>query len=332
MRALCGTALRSSAHEYVWEPGRAVPLGAILGILRRGAGDPTMVVDGRQLWWAPLTPHGPVASWWRNTPAANGDRIRVEAHGPGAAWLLARVPVILGNEDDVSAFRAHHPLVARAWQQPEHYNWRVAKTGMVINSLIPSILEQKVTGQQAFGAFRHLVRTYGQPALFPESIIQQSGRSARKVADMRHAPMVEVWRRIPSWQWLKAGVEPSASATIMRVLEVAPGLERAADLPLEQAHARLRSVPGIGVWTAAKVAQTGLGDADAPTFGDFHIAKRIGWAFDGRDGDDARMAELLEPYRGHRYRAERIVLSAGEWRGARGARLETPRHLPTWTS
>lgn len=317
-------------HEVIWEPGRTVPLGAILGILRRGSGDPSMVAEGRQLWWAPQTPHGPAASWWRTERAGTGDRVRVEAYGVGAAWLLARVPVILGGEDDVSTFEPCHPVVAKPWRLPEHYDWRVAKTGLVINSLIPTILEQKVTGQQAFGAFRHLVRAYGEPACFPESVIQRAGRVARRVVQMRHAPTPEVWRRIPSWQWLKAGAEPSASATIMRVLEVAPALERAADLPLDQAHSRLRSIPGVGVWTAAKVAQTALGDADAPTFGDFHIAKRIGWAFDGRDGDDPRMAELLEPYRGHRYRAERLVLQAGEWRGGRGPRLEVPGHLPTW--
>lgn len=117
----------------------------------------------------------------------------------------------------------------------------------------------------------------------------------------------------------------------MRALEVADHLEETARLPMGQAHRRLRSVPGIGIWTAAKVAQTACGDADAPTFADYHVARQIGHAVLGRDVDDAGMARILEPYRGHRYRAERLLLAAGLPRERRGARMSLPTHLPVPT-
>ena len=85
------------------------------------------------------------------------------------------------------------------------------------------------------------------------------------------------------------------------------------------------------MWTSAKVAQTAWGDADAPTFRDYHVAKQIGHALIGQDTDDAGMARLLEPYRGHRFRAERLILAGGPPRPRHGARMTLPSHLPTRT-
>ena len=53
------------------------------------------------------------------------------------------------------------------------------------------------------------------------------------------------------------------------------------------------SVPGVGVWTAAETAHRALGDADAVSFGDYHVAKNVGWALTGEAVDDDGMAELL---------------------------------------
>ena len=57
---------------------------------------------------------------------------------------------------------AHHPQVALAARR--FPGWRVPRTGLVIEALVPAILEQKVTGQEAFGSYRTLVRRYGEPA------------------------------------------------------------------------------------------------------------------------------------------------------------------------
>jgi hypothetical protein len=44
--------------------------------------------------------------------------------------------------------------------------------------------------------------------------------------------------------------------------------------------------------------------------------------------DDDGLAELLEPYRGHRYRVQRLLQLAGVQRPRRGARLAPRTHLP----
>ena len=109
---------------------------------------------------------------------------------------------------------------------------------------------------------------------------------------------------------------------------VAGRLDQCAGLTLPQAHSRLRAVPGIGVWTAAEVAQRALGDADAVSFGDFHVAKDVGWALIGRPVDDAGLAELLEPYAGHRFRVQHLLALAGHRRARRAPRMAPRTHLP----
>lgn len=311
-----------------WEPGRPVPLSGILGALRRGAGDPTMVIGPRDLWWGVQTPWGPAATWWRLEPAPVGERVVLRAFGAGAAWFGGRVPGILGDDDRPESFVALHEPVRVALRSPRHRHWRAPRTGLVVASLVPSILEQKVTGKQAFAGYRYLVRRHGERIEFPTEVLRAAGRHAEAVARLVAPPSVQGWRRIPSWDWLQAGVEPPQSRTVMRAMEYASALEATVDLPLDEAHRRLRSVRGIGVWTAAKVAQTAWGDVDSPTFADYHVAKQIGHALLGRDVDDAGMARLLEPYRGQRFRAERLILAGAPPRARHGARMSLPAHLP----
>ncbi len=112
---------------------------------------------------------------------------------------------------------------------------------------------------------------------------------------------------IPSWEWLRMHIDPARSRTVVRAAQVAAALERTAGLPADEADRRMRSLPGIGVWTSAEVRFRAHGDADAVSFGDYHIAKNVGWALTGQEVDDDGLAELLEPYRPHRYRVQRLV-------------------------
>jgi 3-methyladenine DNA glycosylase/8-oxoguanine DNA glycosylase len=80
------------------------------------------------------------------------------------------------------------------------------------------------------------------------------------------------------------------------------------------------SIPGIGVWTATMVAQLAFGDPDAAVLGDFHLPAFVAWNLVGEhDADDARMLELLEPFRPHRARVVALL-------GREGA--HPPRRAP----
>jgi 3-methyladenine DNA glycosylase/8-oxoguanine DNA glycosylase len=286
-------------------PDGPLDLGLVLGPLRRGPGDPTFraMPDG-SLWRASRTPAGPGTL----RVSARGDEVRGEAWGPGAEWLLERLPELLGAADDPSAFAPRHRLVAMA--RHRRPGLRLTRTGLVMESLIPSILEQKVTADEAYRAWRLLVRKFGEPAPGPAP-----GR-------MCVMPDARTWALIPSWAWHRAGVDNKRASTILRAVRVAARLEQAVGMEPGAAQARLEVVPGIGPWTSAEVVQRSHGAPDAVTVGDLHLPGIVGWALAGdRDADDSVMLELLEPYAGQRHRAARLILLSGRVPGRRAPRM-----------
>ena len=293
-------------------PPEPVDLALVLPRFVRGSGDPTSHRVSDDWWFAWTTPDGPVTLHL----TSEGSDVLASAWGDGADWMLERLPDLVGGRDDPSDFTPRHDLVARGW--PRMRTWRVPANGLVAQMLVCSVLEQKVTGREAFSSQRQLVRRFGSPAPGP-------GEQLGLVCP----PSPADWARIPSWAWLRAGVDGARSRVVVRAMRVAGRLDECADLSLEQAHSRMRSLPGIGVWTAAEVAQRALGDPDSPSFGDYHVAKDVTLALDGVVGDDSRMAELLEPYAGHRYRALVVITATAGHRPRRGPRRSLPTHLPT---
>ena len=185
---------------------------------------------------------------------------------------------------------------------------RLGRTGRVLEAMIPAVLEQRVQGVEAFRSWQLLVTRFGTPAPGPAPPL------------MRVPPDADGWRRIPSWEYHRANVDPGRMRTLVGCAQRADALERQTD---RQAFTAL---PGVGIWTAAETAQRALGDADALSVGDYHLASMIGWTLLGRPIDDAAMEELLEPLRPHRYRAVRLLEVSGlAYLPRRGPRLPRQR-------
>ncbi|MFY1678440.1 DNA-3-methyladenine glycosylase family protein [Streptomyces sp. WMMC905] len=285
----------SPGRVRAWVPDGPLDLALVLGPLRRGPGDPTYraLPDG-SVWRCGLTPSGPGTLRVR----ALGGEVRGEAWGPGAEWLLEGLPSLLGADDDPTRFTPRHRLVAMT--RHRRPGLRLTRTGLVLESLIPSVLEQKVTTVEAYRAWRLLVTRFGLPAPGPAP------------AGMRVMPEPRTWARIPSWEWHGAGVDDKRASTVLRAVRVAGRLEEAARMDPVAARERLERVAGIGPWTSAEVVQRSHGAADEVTVGDLHLPGIVGWALAGdRDADDDEMLRLLEPYTGQRHRAARLVLLSG---------------------
>lgn len=297
-----------------WTPAWPCPVGQIWSSWRRGAGDPTYRIAAGRHWRALRTPLGAATlSVW--TSPGDGS-VHAEAWGEGAGWALDHLPTLLGADDDTAGFGVRHPALAAALHA--HPHWRVGRGGIVMAALVPAVIEQKVTGQEAFRGHRGLVRRYGTRAPgLPASL------------DLWLAPTPAELRRIPSWEWLRLGIDHARSATVLRAAAVASGLERTLTCSPAEADARLRGIPGIGVWTSAEVRARAHGDPDAVAFGDYHVARNIGWALVGEEVDDDALLELLEPYRGHRYRVQRLLELGGFVHPRHGARMAPRTHLPT---
>ncbi|BBW99773.1 3-methyladenine DNA glycosylase [Mycolicibacterium moriokaense] len=274
--------------------GPASP-GLTLSPLRRGRADPCYhdSADGA-IWRTSLMRSGPVTA--RITKSAP-DTVECEAWGCGATEFTESLPRQLGYDDDASDFVPAEPTIAAAHRRVPYL--RLGRTDRVLEALVPAVLEQRVYGKDARRAWRSLVTKYGAPAPGPAP------------THMRVPPTAEVWRRIPSWEFHLANVDPGRARTIVGCAQRADSLERLAGRPPAQARAALMSLPGVGEWTAAEIAQRAFGDADALSVGDFHLAKMIGWSLLGHPIDDPAMVELLEPLRPHRHRAVRLLEVSG---------------------
>jgi 3-methyladenine DNA glycosylase/8-oxoguanine DNA glycosylase len=308
------SAPRTPTAETLWRPSWPCPVDVVLRPARRGAGDPTFRTDPDGVIWRGLrTPEGVVTL--RLESRRYDGQVHAAVWGHGSDWVLDRLPAMLGAEDDPSGFEPRHPVIVEAYRR--HPHWRVARSGLVMESLVPAIIEQKVTGQEAFAGFRMLVHRFGERA---------PGPGAERGLWVQPSP--EQIRLVPSWEWLRMHVDPARSRALVRAAQVASSLERTVGLDAAEVDRRLCSLPGIGVWTSAEVRFRAHGDADAVSFGDYHVAKDVGWALTGAPVDDDGMAELLEPYRPHRHRVQRLVELAGLHRPRRGPRMAPRRHLP----
>jgi 3-methyladenine DNA glycosylase/8-oxoguanine DNA glycosylase len=295
-------------------PRRTLTLDAPLDLLgtlaihHRGSGDPTMRLAPGQVIRATRTADGPATIQL----IARGGHLAAEAWGPGAERLLAAVPALVGLDDDRDGFvPGQHRLIAELDRR--HPGIRLGRTGAVLESLIPAILEQKVTGTEAWRGFRGVVRRWGEPAPGP--------------FDLRLAPPAAVIAAIPYHELHPIGIERRRADLLRRVAERADRFEEIVAMPREDAYRRLRAMPGIGPWTAAEVALRALGDADAVSVGDFHLPSLVAFSLAGEiRGNDARMLELLEPWRGHRARVVRLLELSGLRPPAFGPRL-APRSI-----
>lgn len=276
----------------------AVPvnLGLTVGPLQRGRGDPChqVAVDG-SIWRASRMTSGTVT--YRLSQRGR-TVVHCQAWGAGADEFVESLEHMLCLDEDLSDFAPEHPKIVEAHRR--FPDLRMLRTGRVFESLVPAILEQKVHGIAAKRSWRHLVRKYGEPAPGPTP------------QGMLVPPSAETWRMIPSWEFHRANVDPQRSKTIVAAARMADRLEEAATMSPEEGRRRLRMVPGIGIWTAAEVAQRAFGDADALSVGDFHLAAMVGWTLLGEPLDDAAMVEYLAPLQPHRHRAIRLLQVSGQ--------------------
>ncbi|MGA9159492.1 MAG: DNA-3-methyladenine glycosylase 2 family protein [Actinomycetota bacterium] len=233
--------------------------------------------------------------------------IGVEAWGPGAAWVLEHAPDWCGAEDAAEDFDPPPGRVRDLWRRTP--GLRIPRTGLITERLIPVILEQKVTGLEARRAYRRLVTELGEPAPGPLDLLlpPDPGRVAA----------------LPYYAFHPFGVERRRAEVLRAVCARSAWIDEAIHLPVDAAGARMATLRGVGPWTVAEVARTALGDADAVSVGDYHVPNVVAWALAREPrGSDARMLELLEPYRPHRGRVQLLLEASGIRAPAFGPRME----------
>lgn len=276
---------------------------------QRGAHDPSQREVAGVIWRVTRTPDGVATVAIRIEPG----RVRAAAWGAGAAWALDQVPRLCGVDDDPEGFDPSlHPLIAATHRR--HPALRLGRTDLVFDALASAVFEQKVTGLQAFGAWRMILTRHGERAPGPTPFPM-------------FAPPAD-WHLIPSWAWHRAGLEPPQSRTITAAAKRRASIERAAAAAVggDARDRVLTSLPGVGLWTSAETRIRAFGDPDAVSVGDYHVAHEVGYALTGHRVDDDGMLELLEPWRGHRQRVIRLIGLSGAREPRRGPRLHPEDH------
>jgi 3-methyladenine DNA glycosylase/8-oxoguanine DNA glycosylase len=286
-----------------FEAAAPIDLRATLRPLQHGRDDPTIRFEPDGVWLARATERGPATLRLTAEPGA----IAAEAWGPGAELALAAAPGIAGLLDDPSLLAPHHPLIGELIRR--FPGVRLPRTGQLMPALIPAVIGQKVTATEALGAWVGLVRRFGEPAPGP--------------MELRLPPTAARLAALPDFEFHPLGVERRRAEALRRIGHSGPAIESWTALSPAEARARLRTITGIGPWTAAEATRAAFGDPDAVTVGDAHLPDLVAWALAGEPrADDARMLELLAPYAGQRARVVRLLEAAG---------IKIPRYGPRFT-
>lgn len=289
-----------------------VDLARSMSVFRRGKGDPTYQVHGDLHWRAMRLASGPVAFCWRQSAP---DRAELGAWGEGADELRASFADWFPDDGFASA-DLPHPIIKDA--QRRFPGLRTPRTGRVLEALIPAIIEQKVVGRDAFAAWRRLVTRYGTPAPGPAP------------HGLHVPPGAAQWATLAAWNWHIAGVDPRRYRTAQAAARVGDRLDAmTARGGLAATYRALRSIPGVGAWTAGEVGARALGDDDAVSWGDYHLADTVGVGLTGQRVTDDDVPDLLEPFRPYRGRVVRLLelspLVTVERRGPRMPRVDHRR-------
>ena len=254
-------------------------------------------------WWATETPEGSASVAFR---AVGGD-VLADAWGPGAEWAVARVPALLGGDDDPSEFRPLDPvvrdLVARLGVP------RLGATGRWFEAMATAAVYQRVVSADARTSVARLGRLFG--AAVPGG------------GPLPLFPSPAAVLGLPDHDFHRAGVDRGRTRVIRVAAKHADRLEGLSERTGAEAREWLQRLPGVGPWTAARTTGAAAGDPDAVPVGDLHVPRLVTYALSGAiDGDDDSMLELLEPYAGHRGRVVRLVKAAG---------IGPPQHHPAPT-
>lgn len=294
-------------------------------LLSMGTADPCLQRDSpTQLRYTLHTPAGPAGVKVRH----KGEELQVTTFGPdgnntGAEWLIPHLPNLLGVNYQPPTIEQPTKLARIA---KEYGGMRIIRLPAISTRLVQIILQQLVSFRDACHSWRKLVHKYGTPV--PNE------------PDLYFPPSPDVLKKLVSHQFIECGALPRLGQTVVECMKRAGRIEKlwnagndedqeagdAADRTCEL----LEKLPGIGPWTIGFLRGAGLSDADAVIPGDYSHPKQVAHFFgaseeQARQAEDAKMLELLEPYRPHRFYVLSLIIKGSSRLPRRGPKRESIR-------
>lgn len=238
----------------------------------------------------------------------NGNQIDEEFFGPGAQWFKNSNKDFLGLNDSQPQLDSKHIIVDQL--QRQFGSLRIARSNTPYHEILPAILGQRVTTQEAAQQWKKIVQHHGEKAPGPHETL-------------RLPPSPEVLAKIPYTTFHNYGIDRRRADALCNIGRLSHFLLRDwdyTDKPNELSQ-QLLLLAGVGPWTAAVTGALAFGDPDAIAVGDFHLKNTVAWALHKKPrGTDEEMLESLSPYRGQRQRVVRWIQMAGIQAPARGPR------------
>lgn len=238
------------------------------------------------------------AFYYRGEPAAvqicrDGDSLEVSAFGSDADALLEETLCGLRQDDCYSSFATEDSGVLRLHQK--HPGLRLLRVPWLYETACSAILQQRIRTVDAMRDWRRITQRFGAPAPL----------------GLRAFPSAEMLARVPQFELERMGIDAKRAKTLLRFAKELRFVALRPAMGFSQLRQTLLRVPGIGPWTAETVMGYGAGDTDAAIPYDLHLPRVVCYALAGEfDGSDERMMELLEPFRGHRFRIIRLLYEA----------------------
>lgn len=153
------------------------------------------------------------------------------------------------------------------------------------------VLQQRVRFRDAMIGFRRIAERWGL-------------RTEHGVA----FPTARTIAKLAPYEFERLGVDAKRARALVRLAREDVFSNFLSGTDHDRLRKRLRAIPGIGPWTTEMILGFGYGDADAVPVGDLHLPSLVCDTLAGEPGGgDDRMLELLEPYRGQRFRIIRLI-------------------------
>lgn len=211
--------------------------------------------------------------------------------GPAAEATRASLLGSIERDDGGGIFTPDHPLIAKLHRA--HGGMRIVAIPWQFDVAMQTVLGQRVTAEEAMRQFRRIAERYG-----------------REAGGLAVFPPASFVAKMATWQLEQLEIDPKRSRAMLALARAIVARKGFWSSPILVKV--LESIRGVGPWTIGNVMGFAMGDPDAVVLGDLHLPHVVTWALaEEPRGSDERMVELLEPFRGQRFRVARLLMSGG---------------------
>ena len=291
-------------RETAFPPPDGYQFWNTIRFIRMGKLDPTVRRETHRITVARHFHDGPATLELTERP----DALVARAWGPGADAAVEAAHGMLGLHDPGVGDFGHKRL--NAMLRPV-MGTRLSRMPSVAQELPCHVLQQQIAWRDAARTWKQLVGTHGEPAPGP------SGLTLPLSFDQL--------RRIPTHAYQKAGVIQNRIPTLREIGRLGSRIDDWLKESTERYLRLVQTLPHMGPWTARHTLAVAMGHPDVIVPHDYALPHTVCWALTGQPrGTDRQMVDLLEPFRGNRWRVVRLLWALNISAPRRGPRLASP--------